>query len=460
MSDQNELTAIFESRDEAAQRLADKLRNLKGQNALVLAIPRSSVPMGRIVADAIEGELDLLLIHRFTDSRHPELDLGSVTEDGEVYLNRSAQHYGYTEHEVEKAALEEIRNLQEQRRTYTPGSSAIDPSGRTTLIVDDGTGSLHTMMAAVRYLDAQGARRIMLATPVASLTTIKALGENVDVCTLAVPDIVDSATGFYRNLPLVSDHQVIQELNRTLRIPAQNGEESRQREILISSGPVALTGFLSLPEDAGALVILAHGQGQGRFNWRSRLIADSLEKAGLATLMVDLLDDEESEDSRNVTNVPLLAHRLNMITEWIARDSSLREMDLGYYGSSSEGAAILQTAAEHRLKTRAAAVRGTRPDATQSYLKYVQAPTLLIVPGDDDDLLNQNRSAFEELRCEKRLQVMPDASEDFEEPGTSETLADLVTGWFRTNLARALASDQASDQASADLEKTEARPTR
>jgi putative phosphoribosyl transferase len=454
MSDQNEWTAIFESREEAAQRLADKLKNLKGQNALVLAIPRSSVPMGRVVADAIEGELDLLLVHRFTDSRHPELDLGSVTEDGEVYLNRSAQHYGYTEHEVEKAALDEIRNLQEQRRTYTPGSSAIDPSGRSVVIVDDGTGSLHAMMAAIRYLDAQGARRIFLATPLASLNTIKALGENVDVCTLAVPDIVETVTGFYREFPLVTDRQVMQALNRTLRIPAQNGEDSRRREILVSSGPVSLTGVLSLPDDAKALVILAHGQGQGRFDWRSRLIADSLEKAGLATLMIDLLDDEESQNSRNVTHVPLLAHRLNLVTEWIARDPDLSEMDLGYYGSSSEGAAILQTAAEHRLKTHAAAVRGARPDATQSYLQYVQAPTLLIVPGDDDELLNQNRLALEELRCEKRLQVMPDASEEFEEPGSSETLADLVTGWFRTHLARALQTDQSATE----LEKTGSPP--
>jgi putative phosphoribosyl transferase len=194
--------------------------------------------------------------------------------------------------------------------------------------------------------------------------------------------------------------------------------------------PVGLEGSLTIPEAAKGVVLFAHGSGSSRLSPRNTLVARSLHQAHVGTLLFDLLTDEEANDRRNVFDIPLLARRLLQATEWLADQSQVRGLMMGYFGASTGAAAALVAAAQAGSRIAAVVSRGGRPDLANEALPRVSGATLLIVGDADTQVLALNRAAFARLNCVKKLTVVPGATHLFEEPGKLEEVAKLACRWF------------------------------
>ena len=212
----------------------------------------------------------------------------------------------------------------------------------------------------------------------------------------------------------------------------ESASERRVPELQIPIQNLSLRGDLILPDNAIGLVLFAHGSGSGRKSSRNRFVASILHKQNIGTLLFDLLtEDEEIADARTAHlrfDIPLLADRLLQVTQWVRRERSA--LPLGYFGASTGAAAALISAARLGETIRAVVSRGGRPDLADSELSNVQSPTLLIVGSRDLPVIDMNQSAYAQLRCEKRLEIVPGASHLFEEPGTLDTAANLAANWF------------------------------
>lgn len=211
-----------------------------------------------------------------------------------------------------------------------------------------------------------------------------------------------------------------------------------QRAVEVRTPGAILHGDLAFPEQAHGVVLFAHGSGSSRFSSRNRAVAQYLNAGGFATLLLDLLSaDEETVDQATGElrfNIPFLGRRLVLAADWLVHESDTAELPLGLFGASTGAAAALITAAERPSRVRAVVSRGGRPDLAEAVLARVQAPTLLIVGGADETVLELNQAAFEALRCEKQLAVIPRATHLFPEPGALEEVARLALGWMRRHL--------------------------
>ncbi|HEX6199984.1 MAG TPA: dienelactone hydrolase family protein [Thermoanaerobaculia bacterium] len=209
-------------------------------------------------------------------------------------------------------------------------------------------------------------------------------------------------------------------------------------EVSIQAGPVTLAGDLEVPEGAGGIVLFAHGSGSSRFSPRNRYVAGVIREAGVGTLLFDLLTpEEEAVDLRTRAlrfDIDLLARRLVGATDWLVRQPAARGLPLGYFGSSTGGAAALVAAAERPDAVRAVVSRGGRPDLAGAALERVLAPTLLLVGGRDEPVIDLNRRAMERMTAPVELVIVPGATHLFEEPGKLEEVARQAADWFRTHL--------------------------
>ncbi len=209
-------------------------------------------------------------------------------------------------------------------------------------------------------------------------------------------------------------------------------------EVRIQAEKAILSGSLTIPDYAIALVLFAHGSGSSRHSPRNQFVARTLNEAGLATLLFDLLTpDEEEIDMRTREhrfNIGLLAERLVHATRWAKQQKQTRDLRVGYFGSSTGGGAALVAAAEIP-HVGAVVSRGGRPDLAGDALPKVQAPTLLIIGGNDDIVIELNEMARDQMRCEVKLEIVPGATHLFEEPGALEKVAKLASDWFNAHLA-------------------------
>lgn len=204
-----------------------------------------------------------------------------------------------------------------------------------------------------------------------------------------------------------------------------------QHDVAIVDGPARLPGVLSIPPRSLGLVIFAHGSGSSSRSPRNVAVAQRLNRDGLATLLFDLLTDDEAADRRNVFDIPLLGRRLMIATEQIRGEDDIRDAPVGYFGASTGGAAALTAAADLGPELIAAVVsRGGRPDLAGGKLARVALPTLLIVGGRDPEVLRLNEEARRHLKDESELVVIPGATHLFEEPGALGRVAELASGWF------------------------------
>lgn len=203
-----------------------------------------------------------------------------------------------------------------------------------------------------------------------------------------------------------------------------------ERTIHILSGDATLEGILEIPEDAQGIVLFAHGSGSGRYSPRNQYVARTLREAGIGTLLFDLLEGWESEDTSKVFNIDLLAERLLSATGWVEEDQLTDELPIGYFGASTGSAAALEAASKWGSAIKAVVSRGGRPDLAIRYLPDVTAATLLIVGGNDWPVISMNQEAYQHLPGIKKLEIVPGATHLFEEPGTLEKVAHLAKDWF------------------------------
>ena len=219
----------------------------------------------------------------------------------------------------------------------------------------------------------------------------------------------------------------------------QSTESIALREVRIPSGDAWLYGDLALPAGFRGVVLFVHGSGSGRHSARNRQVAHRLQQAGIATLLFDLLTAQEEQIDIHTLqhrfDIDLLTRRIQDASAWAMSQPDLQQAPVGYFGASTGSAAALITAARLGRQIAAVVSRGGRPDlAGPVALAAVTAPTLLIVGGNDDGVVELNEQAFEHLRCEKQLAIVPGATHLFEERGTLEQVAELAAAWFSSHL--------------------------
>ena len=210
--------------------------------------------------------------------------------------------------------------------------------------------------------------------------------------------------------------------------------------IQIPAGRAVLSGDLTIPENAMSLVLFAHGSGSSRHSPRNQFVARTLNRSGLGTLLFDLLTPEEEAldlyTREHRFNIGLLAERLVQATNWATQQEQTRDLRIGYFGSSTGGAAALVAAAQLSQGIGAVVSRGGRPDLAGDALPKVHAPTLLIVGGNDDIVIELNEMARDQMRCEAKLVIVPGATHLFEEQGALEQVAKFASDWFVLHLTR------------------------
>lgn len=217
-------------------------------------------------------------------------------------------------------------------------------------------------------------------------------------------------------------------------------DSTRKTEVAIPAAGVVLEGTLAVPEGAYGVVAFAHGSGSSRFSRRNQWVAQRLNQAGLATLLLDLLTAGENERDAVTAeyrfDIPLLATRMSEAVDWLAREPSTRELPVALFGASTGAAAALIAAAGRPERVRAVVSRGGRPDLAGADLARVRAPTLLIVGGRDTPVIAMNQAAAGRLGCTHQVTIVPGATHLFEEPGALEQVAQLAQDWFKLQLSR------------------------
>jgi putative phosphoribosyl transferase len=438
--------APFADRQDAGRRLAERLMHLRGQDVVVLGLPRGGVPVAFEVARKLHAPLDVIVVRKLGVPFQPELAMGAVGEGGVVVLNDPVVRAAGVD-QAELAAIErrERAELERHALRFRGTRERVPLGGRIALVVDDGIATGATARAACAVVRAQGAARVVLAAPACPPAAVESLRPEVEelVVVECSPDFVAVGQA-YADFRPTTDEEVVELLGRSTRPePPSTTHQSaavrpaRDEDVEVVAGPVLLAGRLTVPEHPLGLVVFVHGSGSSRHSPRNRFVAEVLQEAGLATLLFDLLTPGEEHDRAAVFDIDLLAARLRQVDAWAREQPECRGLPVGYFGASTGAAAALRAAAEPGSDVTAVVSRGGRPDLAGPRLGDVRAPTLLIVGGRDDAVLELNEAARARMRCESRLMVVPRATHLFEEPGTLAAAADLARDWFVAHFAQA-----------------------
>jgi putative phosphoribosyl transferase len=434
----------FRDRSDAAAKLANRLLRFRGEDVVVLGLPRGGVAVAAEVARVLAAPLDVILVRKLGVPVQPELGLGAIGEGGARIINPDVVHFARVSDE-EIAAVEERERAELNRRgqRFRGDRPRVPLAGRTAIIVDDGIATGSTARAACQVAKAEGAARVVLAVPVAPRSARSTLAGDADeVICLVTPEHFLAIGEWYDDFTQTSDHEVVSLLQgaRQGAGAEPQGRPPLDDEVSVLAGSAWLPGHLTVPAAGAGIVIFAHGSGSSRHSPRNMFVAGLLNRAGIGTLMFDLLSGEEERDRANVFDIPLLASRLAAATGWLRGQPAAAGSRIGYFGASTGAAAALWAASQPGSEIAAVVSRGGRPDLAIPRLSWVRAPTLLIVGGLDQAVLGMNRQAHEHLTCESQLTVVPGASHLFEEPGTLEQVADLAREWFTRHLMPAHAS--------------------
>ena len=432
----------FADRRAAGRRLGAQLAGLGLDRPVVLGLPRGGVPVAYEVARALAAPLDVLVVRKLGCPWQPELGLGAIGEDGVRLLNTALiRQTQVGASELEAVAEREGRELERRVERYRQGRPAIALAGRTVLVVDDGLATGFTARAGIEVVRRRGAQRVVLAVPVAPADTLAELAEVADeVVCLQTPAWFSAIGAFYTDFSQTSDAEVTELLAASggpvAAVASTRKADDPCRAVEIpAAGGITLPGELAGPAASVGVVAFAHGSGSSRRSPRNLAVARTLNDAGLATLLFDLLTDDEATDRAKVFDIGLLAERLVLATRWLQHDPDVGGYPLGYFGASTGAAAALWAAAELGVDIAAVVSRGGRPDLAAGRLAEVSAPTLLIVGSRDTAVLDLNEQAHRLLRCPRRLEIVPGATHLFEEPGAMDTVATLAADWFTRHLS-------------------------
>ena len=428
-------TTRFKDRHDAGRRLAVALAQYQDSDPIVLGLPRGGIPVASEVAEALHAPLDVVVVRKLGVPFHPELAMGAIGEGGAIVVDEAIMDDARVgQSDLHRIIAEEREELDRRVLRYRQHRPMHPLAGRTVIVVDDGIATGSTARAALQVVRSQGPKRIVLAVPVAAPDSIRQLRQEADkVVVLVQPPSFNAVGSWYDDFGETTDEEVA-------RLIAQAQTTTSRRlitdeEVMLGIDGVHLRGHLTIPTDAIGLVVFAHGSGSSHTSPRNRLVADQLIQSGIGTLLFDLLTPEEADVRSNVFNIELLAHRLSLATAWLRARADTNALGIAYFGASTGSAAALWAAAEVTADIVAVVSRGGRPDLAMDHLGNVTAPTLLIVGGDDDVVLQLNRAAAAHLRNACRLEIVPGASHLFGEPGTLEAAARLARDWFIDNFA-------------------------
>ena len=436
----------FADRRDAGRRLAARLRFLRGEDVVVLALPRGGVPVAFEVAQALGAPLDVIVVRKLGVPFQPELAMGAIGEGGVLVVNDEVLRLaGVTPSELAEVERRERAELDRQARRYRGDRARAQVAGRTAVVVDDGVATGSTAVAACQVAKAQGAARVVLAVPVAPASTLSELRRQAEVVCVEAPRHLWAVGQWYRDFTQTPDDEVTRLLRESIRPgavsvaadPRGDDPPVEADEVEVVAGHARLAGLMSVPQAPVGMVVFAHGSGSGRHSSRNRFVAEVLNRARLGTLLFDLLTHDEELDRANVFDIELLAGRLTEVTGWLRDQPSLGRLPVGYFGASTGAGAALWAAADPGADIAAVVSRGGRPDLAGHALGQVRAPTLLIVGGQDQTVLELNRQAQAQLPCENRLAVVPGATHLFEEPGALAAVAELARDWLHPHLASA-----------------------
>ncbi|WP_166789732.1 phosphoribosyltransferase family protein [Cryobacterium fucosi] len=424
---------VFADRVDAGSQLAERLLHLRDRDVVVLGLPRGGVPVAFAVAEALHAPLDVIVVRKLGVPYQPELAMGAIGEGGARVLNPEVLTLtGVTAEELGTVERRERTLLDERVASLRMGRERLDLTGRTVVIVDDGIATGSTARVACDVARHLGAATVIMAAPVVPAETVgNHPGADEVVCVLAPRQLV-AVGNHYRDFSATSDEEVVVLLDAAAK-RMRNGRvvgDDVARDVEIPADGVLLEGHLRLPEGAAGIVVFAHGSGSSRHSPRNQFVAEVLLRAGLGTLLLDLLTADEEPNRSNVFDIELLANRLTAATAWLRHRPETAQFRIGYFGASTGAGAALWAAAEPGSDISAIVSRGGRPDLAGARLPLVQAPTLLIVGGADEVVLELNRQAKARLHCRSRLTVVDGATHLFEEPGTLAAAANLAADWF------------------------------
>ncbi|MCU1562362.1 MAG: phosphoribosyltransferase [Arthrobacter sp.] len=436
--------SIFKDRVDAGRQLGRRLAELRGQDVVVLGLPRGGVPVAFEVAAALDAPLDVIVVRKLGLPYQPELAMGAIGEGGtRVLEDQVLSHSRVGEDELQAVEEHERSVLENRVARFRMGRSRQDLTGRIAVIVDDGIATGSTARVACRVARKMGAARVIMAVPVAPAETLTSLTEPDEVVCLATPPKFTAVGYHYRDFSPTEDEEVVLLLDAAAKRLQDDPPHSRNAaaagdddlveldaEVEIPSRAVRLHGQLHLPVPATGVVLFAHGSGSSRHSPRNRFVATVLQQAGLGTLLLDLLTPGEERNRANVFDIELLARRLSSATDWLGARADTASCRLGYFGASTGAGAALWAASEPAARTAAVVSRGGRPDLAGPRLSAVTAPTLLIVGSLDREVLELNRRAKAIMRCPNQLAVVQGATHLFEEPGTLAAAAILARDWF------------------------------
>jgi putative phosphoribosyl transferase len=421
---------LFEDRRAAGKLLGRELQRFRNEKPLIVALPRGGVVVAEEVARALDAPLDVCVVRKIGAPSQPELGIGAVAEGGDVFVSPLSARLGIEHDELVAMIAAKSAEVKQRAAAFRRSARAIDVKGRTVIVVDDGVATGGTAAVALDSLRKRGAGRLVLAVPVGAVSTLDELARYADEIVCPAPLEILRAVGlWYDDFSTVTTDQVIEILDRA------------RATVRIDASGVTLAGELVVPEHARGVVLFAHGSGSSRRSPRDRFVAAALNRAGLATLLFDLLTpDEERLDARTAHlrfDTRLLADRLVGATDWVSKEPSTQALPIGYFGASAGAGAALIAAVERPQLVRALVSRGGRPDLAGPVLSRVHAPTLLLVGGDDDTVLGLNREALAWLGGDKQLDIVPSASQLFDEPGALEHVARAASSWFVRHFAPA-----------------------
>lgn len=424
----------FFDRRSAGRLLGDVLAGRAGENPIVVGMARGGIPVAGEVAKRLAAPLDLVVVRKVGAPFQPELAIGAIAEGGARDIDSSDAHrLGLSRGEVETAVAREREELAGRVARYRSEFPRLDVTQRKVILVDDGYATGHTAVAAADSLHAAGALRITLAVPVCPMEAAKAEPKPpIDEFICLAPRPMVAVGQWYEHFDQITDSQVLEVMSAARQL---SGNQTHHSELLITDGQqTELPADLTLPRDPRGLVIFVHGSGSGRRSPRNQLVARLLNSDGFATLLFDLLTDEEASVRRNVFDVRKLANRLHLAADTMREVPGAQDLPLGLFGASTGAAAALVAAADPDTRIRAVVSRGGRPDLAGQSLALVQAPTLLIVGSEDPDTVALNRAAMNSMNCQVAMSVVPGAGHLFEGPGQLEDVAAMATDWFERHL--------------------------
>ena len=447
----------FLDRADAGRRLASLLAGLptieRGAGSVVVGLPRGGIPVAYEIARALGAPLDVILVRKVGLPAQPELAMGAIGEDGVRVVNEDVVRAERVS-ERQFAEVEDLERAELLRRAerYRADHPRVPLAGKTAIVVDDGIATGSTARAACQVARAHGAARVVLAVPLAPQASLDVLASVADEVVCAeVPEPFLAIGQWYLDFAQTADAEVVDLLRRAGKGQGADDGVPTERDVIVLAGTVPLPGRLTVPARARGVVVFAHGTGSSRSSPRNMFVAGTLHVVGLGSLLFDLLTPDEETDRANVFDIGLLAGRLSAATRWLRSQPGLERVPVGYFGASTGAAAALRAAAESaagpatgsgadsragpgsaRYHGEIAAVvsRGGRPDLAGASLGAVRAPTLLLVGGLDDRVLELNEAARAQLPGESQLVVIPGAGHLFAEPGTLEQVASLARDWF------------------------------